>query len=76
VRSVPAGYPIYAGLSVGIPSPTLTSTPDSIRDAIRVAHRAGAAGIMLSRNYMEQERAQLVAAGEAIGEILAERGAS
>lgn len=71
VQSVPQGFPIYPGLSIGIPSPTLSSTPDSIRDAIRVAHSAGASGIMLARSYLEQSQDQFIAAGEAIDEITA-----
>lgn len=73
VEAVPEGFPIYPGISVGIPSPTLTSTPDSIRDGIRVSCESGAAGIMLCRGYHEQGRDQLLAAGKAIDEALAQR---
>jgi hypothetical protein len=75
VAAVPAGFPIYPGLSVGIPSPTLTSTCDSIREAIHAADEAGASGIMIARNITEQDPAQLASAGAAIDAVLAKRRA-
>jgi hypothetical protein len=76
VAAVPAGFPIYPGLSVGIPSPTLTSTCDSISEAIHAADAGGAAGIMIARNITEQKPDQLASAGAAIDAVLAKRKAT
>jgi hypothetical protein len=69
VEAVRDEVPIYPGIGINIPAPTLTSTPESVAAAIAAAHAGGARGIMLTRNYLEQQRENLIAAGEAIDRI-------
>jgi hypothetical protein len=62
---------ILAGIDVDIPTEPANSkrTPQSVKEAVMAALRAGAAGVILSRKYSEMRLANLGGAGEAICEL-------
>ena len=62
---------IWSGLDIDIPTEPGNSkrTPQSVKDAVMAAFRAGAPGIILSRKYSEMRLANLSGAGDAIREL-------
>ena len=62
---------IWSGLDIDIPTEPGNSkrTPQSVKDAVMAAFRAGAPGIILSRKYSEMRWANLSGAGDAIREL-------
>jgi hypothetical protein len=61
---------IWPGIDIDIPTEPNNSkcTPQSVREAVLAAFRAGAPGVILSRKYSEMRLADLGGAGEAIRE--------
>jgi hypothetical protein len=59
---------ILPGIDIDIPTSQAEkkTTPEDVRDAVRSALGAGAAGVILSRKYSEMRLANLRAAGEAV----------
>src|SRR5262249_38943069 len=68
-----AGTPtqIWPGIDIDIPTAANKSkcTPQSVKEAVLAAFRAGAPGVLLSRKYSEMRLANLSGAGEAIREL-------
>ena len=64
---------IWAGIDVDIPTDNNHSkcTPQSVKEAVLAAFRAGAPGVILSRKYSEMRLANLSGAGDAIRELQA-----
>ena len=62
---------IWAGIDVDIPTEPANSkrTPQSVKEAVMAALRAGVPGVILSRKYSEMRLANLGGAGEAIREL-------
>jgi hypothetical protein len=62
---------IWPGLDIDIPTEENHSkrTPQSVKDAVTAAFRAGAPGIILSRKYSEMKLTNLSGAGDAIREL-------
>ncbi len=62
---------IWSGLDIDIPTEPGNSkrTPQSVKEAVLAAFRAGAPGIILSRKYSEMLLANLSGAGDAIREL-------
>jgi len=62
---------IWSGIDVDIPTEPNHSkrTPQSVKDAVLAAFRAGAPGVILSRKYSEMRLANLSGAGDAIREL-------
>ena len=62
---------IWPGLDIDIPTEENHSkrTPQSVKDAVAAAFRAGAPGVILSRKYSEMRLANLSGAGDAIREL-------
>lgn len=69
IRAVNGAVPIYPGIGINIPSPTLKSTPQSVQDALWAAYSAGVTGVLLARSFREAEPQNLRAAGQALAEI-------
>jgi hypothetical protein len=61
---------IWPGIDIDIPTEpgNSKSTPQSVKEAVTAALRAGAPGILLSRKYSEMRLANLAGAGDAIRE--------
>jgi hypothetical protein len=62
---------IWCGIDIDIPTEPANSkrTPQSVKDAVMAAFRAGAPGVILSRKYSEMKLANLSGAGDAIREL-------
>jgi hypothetical protein len=62
---------IWPGIDIDIPTEVNNSkcTPQSVKEAVLAAFRAGAPGVLLSRKYSEMRLANLSGAGEAIREL-------
>jgi hypothetical protein len=62
---------IWSGIDVDIPTENGNSkrTPQSVKEAVLAAFRAGAPGVILSRKYSEMRLANLSGAGDAIREL-------
>jgi hypothetical protein len=62
---------IWAGIDVDIPTESNNSkrTPQSVKEAVLAAFRAGAPGVILSRKYSEMRLANLSGAGDAIRDL-------
>jgi hypothetical protein len=62
---------IWPGIDIDIPTESGNSkcTPQSVRQAVQAAFRAGAPGVILSRKYSEMRLANLGGAGDAIREL-------
>ena len=62
---------IWPGIDVDIPTEAGHSkcTPESVKQAVQAAFRAGAPGVILSRKYSEMKLANLGGAGEAVKEL-------
>jgi len=62
---------IWPGIDIDIPTETNHSkcTPQSVKEAVMAAFRAGAPGVLLSRKYSEMKLADLSGAGAAIREL-------
>lgn len=62
---------IWAGIDIDIPTKPAHSkcTPQSVKDAVMAAFRAGAPGVILSRKYSEMRLANLSGAGGAVREF-------
>lgn len=69
MQAVNHEVPVYPGIGINIPSPTLASTPESVRAALRTAYEAGVTGVLLARNYREAKPQNLSAAGEELARI-------
>jgi hypothetical protein len=62
---------LWPGIDIDIPTAATSSksTPETTRDAVRAAFRAGSDGVLLSRKYSEMKLANLRGAGAAIKEL-------
>jgi len=62
---------IWPGIDIDIPTEPANSkcTPQSVKEAVAAAFRAGAPGVILSRKYSEMRLGNLGGAGEAIREL-------
>ena len=62
---------IWPGIDIDIPTEINHSrcTPQSTKDAVLAAFRAGAPGVILSRKYSEMKLANLKGAGDAVREL-------
>ena len=62
---------IWPGIDIDIPTEPNNSkcTPQSVKEAVLAAFRAGAPGVLLSRKYSEMRLANLSGAGDAIREL-------
>ena len=62
---------IWPGIDIDIPTEPNNSkcTPQSVKEAVLAAFRAGAPGVILSRKYSEMRLANLSGAGDAIREL-------
>ncbi len=62
---------IWSGIDVDVPTEPNNSkrTPQSVKEAVLAAFRAGAPGVILSRKYSEMRLANLSGAGDAIREL-------
>jgi hypothetical protein len=62
---------LWPGIDIDIPTGQSHSkcTPDSVRDAVLAAFRAGSDGVILSRKYSEMKLANLRGAGAAIRQL-------
>ncbi len=62
---------ILPGIDIDIPTEpnNSKSTPESVKQAVLAAFRAGAPGVLLSRKYSEMRLANLSGAGDAIREL-------
>jgi hypothetical protein len=62
---------IWAGIDVDIPTENHNSkrTPQSVKEAVLAAFRAGAPGVILSRKYSEMRLANLSGARDAIRDL-------
>jgi hypothetical protein len=62
---------IWPGIDIDIPTEPGHSkcTPQSVKEAVLAAFRAGAPGVLLSRKYSEMRLANLSGAGDAIREL-------
>lgn len=62
---------IWPGIDVDIPTEKNHSkcTPQSVKEAVTAAFRAGAPGVILSRKYSEMKLANLGGAGDAVREF-------
>lgn len=62
---------IWLGIDVDVQTATGPSkcTPESVKEAVLASFRAGASGVLLSRNYTEMKPENLAGAGKAIQEL-------
>ena len=62
---------IWPGIDIDIPTAPAHSkcTPQSVKDAVMAAFRAGAPGVILSRKYSEMRLANLGGAGNAVRDL-------
>ena len=62
---------IWPGIDIDIPTETNNSkcTPQSVKETVLAAFRAGAPGVLLSRKYSEMRLADLDGAGAAVREL-------
>ena len=62
---------IWPGIDIDIPTEKGDSkcTPQSVKEAVLAAFRAGAPGVLLSRKYSEMQLANLSGAGDAVREL-------
>jgi hypothetical protein len=62
---------IWPGIDIDIPTEANHSkcTPQSVKEAVLAAFRAGAPGVILSRKYSEMRLADLSGAGDAVREL-------
>src|SRR5664279_607186 len=62
---------IWPGIDIDIPTEpnNRRCTPESVKEAVLAAFRAGAPGVLLSRKYSEMQLANLSGAGDAIREL-------
>ena len=62
---------IWPGIDIDVPTdPGMGHcTPESVGEAVKVVFRAGAQGIILSRNYVEMKPENLSGAGAALREL-------
>jgi hypothetical protein len=62
---------IWPGIDIDIPTEANNSksTPQSVKESVLAAFRAGAPGVLLSRKYSEMRLANLSGAGDAIREL-------
>jgi hypothetical protein len=59
---------IWPGIDIDVPTAAGHSkcTPESVKEAVLAGFRAGAQGVLLSRNYTEMNPANLTGAGDAV----------
>jgi hypothetical protein len=62
---------VWPGIDIDVPVPAGTShcTPESVKQEVLAVFKAGAQGIMLSRNYVEMKPENLAGAGAALREL-------
>ncbi len=62
---------VWPGIDIDIPTEPANSksSPESVKQAVLAAFRAGAPGVLLSRKYSEMRLADLSGAGDAIREL-------
>ncbi|HUJ72207.1 MAG TPA: hypothetical protein VLZ30_08170 [Verrucomicrobiae bacterium] len=62
---------VWPGIDIDVPVPAGTSqcTPESVKEETLAVFKAGAQGIMLSRNYVEMKPEHLAGAGAALREL-------
>jgi hypothetical protein len=63
IAAVGNRIPVYPGIDVGVPSRGKQCTPEDVRDSVKAAFAAGAAGVVLCRKYSEMRLANLAGAG-------------
>jgi hypothetical protein len=65
------GTLLWPGIDIDIPTEPNHSkcTPQSVKEAVLAAFRAGAPGVLLSRKYSEMRLANLSGAGDAVREL-------
>jgi hypothetical protein len=63
--------PVYPGIDIDVPTAMdqKQTTADDVRQAVKAAFSAGAAGVVLSRKYSEMKLANLSGAGQGLREI-------
>lgn len=66
VADVAGKIPVYAGVGFDLPGQKQPSDPERLKQAVYGAFEAGAAGLVLSREYDEMRVSSLKACGEAI----------
>lgn len=71
VQTVAGRCKIYSGIGIDIPGGggTFASNPDGVYEAVKKAFEAGAAGVLISREYDEMRLPNLRAVGKAIREL-------
>jgi hypothetical protein len=71
VQSVEGRTKIYAGIGIDIPgnNQTFSSNPEGVYQATRKAFEAGAAGVLISREYDEMRMPNLRAVGRAVKDL-------
>src|SRR5215472_1549193 len=71
VQAVAGRAKIYSGVGIDIPGngATFSSNPEGVYEATRKAFEAGAAGVLISREYDEMRLPNLRAVGRAIGDL-------
>lgn len=75
VKSVLNEVPIYPGIGLDMPTSPVgephnrPTEPEYVKTGLKAIVEAGAKGVVLSRGFREMQHKNLVAAGEAIGEI-------
>ncbi|HTS30321.1 MAG TPA: hypothetical protein VMH81_30825 [Bryobacteraceae bacterium] len=76
VQAVAGRAKIYAGVGIDIPGngATFSSDPEGVYEATRKAFEAGAAGVLISREYDEMRLPNLRAVGRAIASLPAKNG--
>jgi dihydrodipicolinate synthase/N-acetylneuraminate lyase len=68
VQAIGGKAPLIAGIGIDIPHDNrpLAANPDEVTEVVRRAFAAGAAGILISREYDEMRVANLRAIGRAL----------
>jgi hypothetical protein len=75
-REVGPDFPIYAGIGLDVPEPGLLRPmePVDVEHSVAAAIRAGADGIVVSRNYAEMNLRNLAAVGDTIRGLMRDTG--
>jgi hypothetical protein len=71
VQEVAGHAKIYSGIGIDIPGygATFSSNPEGVYEATRKAFEAGAAGVLISREYDEMRLPNLRAVGRAMSDL-------
>ena len=73
IKGVDGEVKVYPGIDIDVPDKLTDkrTEPEDVRKSLRAAFGAGADGVVLSREYVEMQLANLSAAGETLREIFA-----